>query len=78
MVFVEYENNHNDDFINHQLEDISQLANRTKILAEQLELEQAKQKTDDLDEAKRMATTLLYLLNERLGNRHKLFVLEKL
>ena len=41
-------------------------------------LEQAKQKTDDLDDAKRLATTQLYLLNERLGNRHKLFILEKL
>ena len=40
--------------------------------------EQAKQKTDDLDAAKRLATTQLYLLNEKLGNRHKLFILEKL
>ena len=41
-------------------------------------LEQAKQKTDNFDEAKRLATTKLYLLNERLGNRHKLFILKKL
>ncbi len=41
-------------------------------------LEQAIQKTDDLDEAKRLTTTQLYLLNERLGNKHKLFILEKL
>lgn len=41
-------------------------------------LEQAKLKTDDLDEAKRLATTQLYILNEKLGNRHKLFIVEKL
>ena len=41
-------------------------------------LEQERQKTDDLNEAKRLATTHLYLLNEKLGNRHKLFILEKL
>lgn len=41
-------------------------------------LEQAKLKTDDLDEAKRLATTQLYLLNDKLGNRHKLFIVEKL
>jgi hypothetical protein len=41
-------------------------------------LEKAKIKTDDLDEAKRLATTQMYLLNEKLGNRHKLFVVEKL
>jgi hypothetical protein len=46
------------------------------IYAEYLEWE--KQKTDDLDEAKRLATTQLYLLNEKLGNRHKLFIVEKL
>ena len=40
--------------------------------------EQAKQRTDDLDAAKRLATTQLYLLNEKLGNKHKLFILEKL
>ena len=37
-----------------------------------------KQRTDDLDEAKRLATTQMYLLNEKLGNRHKLFILKKL
>jgi hypothetical protein len=41
-------------------------------------LEQLKSKTDDLDEAKRLATTQIYLLNEKLGNRHKLFIVEKL
>jgi hypothetical protein len=41
-------------------------------------LEQAKLKTDNLDEAKRLATTQLYLLNDKLGNRHKLFIIEKL
>jgi hypothetical protein len=41
-------------------------------------LEKAKVKTDDLDEAKRLATTQMYLLNEKLSNRHKLFVVEKL
>lgn len=41
-------------------------------------LEEAEQKTDDLDEAKRLATTKIYLLNEKLGKRHKLFIIEKL
>jgi len=41
-------------------------------------LEIAKQNTGDLDEAKRLATTQMYLLNERFGNRHKLFIVEKL
>lgn len=41
-------------------------------------LEQAKQKTNDLDEAKRLATTQMYILNEKLGNKHKLFIVEKL
>ena len=41
-------------------------------------LEQAKLKTDDSYEAKRLATTQLYLLNDKLGNRHKLFIVEKL
>lgn len=41
-------------------------------------LGQATQKTDNLNEAKRLATTQLYLLNDKLGNRHKLFTIEKL
>ena len=41
-------------------------------------LNQAKQKTNDIDEAKRLATTQIYRLNDDLGNRHKLFTLEKI
>lgn len=41
-------------------------------------LMQEKQKTDNMDEAKRLATTQMYVLNEKLGNRHKLFIIEKL
>lgn len=41
-------------------------------------LEREKTNTDDIDEAKRLATTRIYMLNEKLGNRHKLFIMEKL
>lgn len=41
-------------------------------------LMQEKRKTGDIDEAKRIATTKIYLLNEKLGKRQKLFIVEKL
>ena len=44
-------------------------------------LEQAKLKIGEkeiTDEVKRLATTQMYILNEKLGNRHKLFIVEKL
>jgi hypothetical protein len=41
-------------------------------------LENAKQRTYDLDEAKRLATTQMYLLNNKLGDRHKLFIVEEI
>lgn len=41
-------------------------------------LSEAKQKTNDIDDAKRLATSKLYILNEKLGKKHKLFTVEKL
>lgn len=41
-------------------------------------LEKEKEKTNDLDIAKRLATTKLYLLNETLGKKNKLFIIKKL
>ena len=35
-------------------------------------------KTNDIDDAKRLATSKLYILNEKLGKKHKLFTVEKL
>ncbi|MDO5148982.1 MAG: hypothetical protein ACI4KB_08905 [Oscillospiraceae bacterium] len=37
-----------------------------------------RQRTSDIDEAKRMAATMMYQLNEKLGDRHKLFMIKKL
>ena len=41
-------------------------------------LEFEKQRTSNMDEAKRMATTVLYQLNDKLCDRHKLFLVKKL
>lgn len=41
-------------------------------------LEFEKQRTSNMDEAKRMATTVLYQLNDKLSDRHKLFLVKKL
>lgn len=41
-------------------------------------LEKQKEKTVDIEEAKRLATTEIYLLNEQLSDRHKFFFVEKL
>jgi hypothetical protein len=37
-----------------------------------------KLRTNDLDEAKRLTTTQMYLLNEKLGDKHKLFWVRRL
>ena len=41
-------------------------------------LETAKTKTNNLDIAKKIATTNMYIINENLNNKHKLFVIKKL
>ena len=41
-------------------------------------LQEAKMKTSNVDEAKRLATTRLYEANERLDKKHKLFEIHKL
>ena len=41
-------------------------------------LERQKDKTSDINEAKRLATTEIYILNEQLSDRHKMFFVEKL
>lgn len=41
-------------------------------------LEKQKEKTSDIEEAKRLATTEIYLLNESLSERHKFFIVENL
>ncbi len=41
-------------------------------------LENAKEKTNDIDEAKRWATSQMYILNDKYGMRHKLFQIRKL
>lgn len=41
-------------------------------------LEEQKKKTSNIEEAKRLATTEMYLLNDRLSDRHKFFFIEKL
>jgi hypothetical protein len=41
-------------------------------------LENEKLNTDDIDEAKRLATTKLYLLNDNLNEKRKLFYIERL
>ena len=41
-------------------------------------LENKKQLTTDIDEAKRLTTTEIYRINADLSERHKLFVVEEL
>lgn len=41
-------------------------------------LNQSKNQTANIDEAKRLATTKLYQLNEKLSNRHQLFDIRRL